>query len=278
MGGRFTRHCAAIISAMLMLAAGFICSACAGSQPVTRSAGFIIFGNTLPESPFHGFTEGLDEVISTIKTRRPEIVIHTGNSVYGGFESRGIIAQDVERQMQIFFPMLKQIPAAVYTVPGESDSYNGSLDLYIKHSGRMPYYSFNYGTIHFITLSTNGSIENLLDSVQMDWLKEELERSACYSTIIVITHHPVFAEEKIKGKTVLKNTVLMELFIKHKVKAVFSGKEDRFSSSYYGGVEYYSTGCGGYTDKKEGRKKIQYYLVKLDENRIKVSPERITTQ
>lgn len=276
MSGRFSRHFAVIFSAILL--AGFVSAGCAGSQPVTGSARFIIFGNTRPESPFRGFTEGLDGVISAIKTRRPEIVIHTGNSVYGGSYTQGIIAQDVERQMQIFFPMLKQIPAAVYTVPGESDSYNGTLDLYVKHSGRLPYYSFNYGTIHFITLSTNSSIDNLIDSVQMDWLKEDLERAASYSSIFVITHHPVFVEEKIKGKVVLKNTMLMELFIKHKVKAVFSGKEDKFSSSYYGGVEYYTTGCGGYNEKKEGRKKIQYYLVTINENRIEVSPERIITQ
>ncbi|HPS56990.1 MAG TPA: metallophosphoesterase [Spirochaetota bacterium] len=274
--GRVTRYIAAFISAIL--AAAVLCTGCAGSQPVTQSVSFIIFGNTKPESPFSGFTENLDAVLNSIESRRPEIVIHTGNAVYGGSDARGIIVQDVERQMLIFFPMLKRIPAAVYTIPGESDSHNGTLDLYIKHSGRMPYYSFNYGSIHFITLNTNSGIDNLLDSRQMNWLKEDLEKSHEYSSVFVITHHPVFAEDKIKGKAVLKNTVLMELFIKYKVKAVFSGEEEKYSSSYYGGVEYYTTGCGGYNDKKDSRKKNQYYLVNIDENHIQVSPERVITQ
>lgn len=270
------RHISSLIFAII--AAALICAGCAASQPVTQSVRFIIFGNTRPESPFQGFTEGLDTVLGSIEGERSGIVIHTGNSVYGGSETQGIIARDVERQMQIFFPMIKRIPAAVYTVPGETDFFNGNLDLYIKHSGRPPYYSFNYGSIHFITLSTNSGIDNMIDSAQMNWLKEDLEKSGRYSAIFVITYHPVFTEEKIKGKSTLKNLMLMELFIKHKVRAVFSGKDDKYSSSYYGGVDYYVTGCGGYNDKKDNKKKFQYYLVTIEDNRIQVSPEHVITQ
>lgn len=276
MNGRVGRFISALICAMG--AAVFLCTACAAGQPVTRSVSFIIFGNTRPGSPFHGFTTGLDQVLSAIESRRTSILIHTGNSVYGGSEKQGIISSDVERQMMIFFPAIKRIPAAIYTIPGESDSHNGSLNLYVKHSGRNPYYSFNYGSIHFITLGTDSSIDNLLDNEQLEWLKHDLEKSAKYSYIFVITHHPVFVEEKIKGKTTLKNNMLMELFIKHKVRAVFSGREENFSSSYYGGVEYHTTGCGGYNDKKDNRKKFQYYLVNMEDGVLKVSPERVTIQ
>lgn len=276
MRGRFSRYIFALV--FPVLAAALACTGCAGNQPVTRSVSFIIFGNTKPESPFQGFTENLSTVISSIERQQSGIVIHTGNSVFGGSEAQGIIAQDVERQMRIFFPMLKRIPAAVYTVPGESDFYNGTLDLYVKHSGRTPYYSFNYGTIHFITLSTNPGIDNLIDSAQMNWLIEDLEKSERYSSIFVITYHPVFTEEKTRGKAVPKNSLLMELFIRHKVRAVFSGKDEKYSSSYYGGVDYYTTGCGGYNDKKDNKKKFQYYLVTIEENRIQVSPERVITQ
>lgn len=276
MGVRFFRHPAAFISAAL--AALFICTGCTGKQQVTGSVSFIIFGNTRPDSPFQGFTGSLGQVLDSIESRRTGILIHTGNSVYGGFEKQGITAGDVERQMQIFFPMLKRITAPVCTIPGESDSHNSTLDLYLKHSGRAPYYSFNYGSIHFITLCTNSSIDNLLDTTQMEWLKEDLEKSDQYSFIFVITHHPVFAQEKSRGKTVLKNTVLMELFIKHKVRAVFSGREEKFCTDYYGGVEYYTTGCGGYNDRKDNRKKFQYYIVSINEGEIKVSPEHVIIQ
>lgn len=276
MSVRLTRLFAALISVALI--ALIMCTGCASKQPVTQTVSFIIFGNTKPDSPFQGFTENLGTVIDTIESRRTGIVIHTGNSVYGGSDSQGIISRDLERQMQIFFPMLKRITAPVYTVPGETDRHNGTLDLYVKYSGRVPYYSFNYGTIHFITLDTNSSTPDLLDSVQMNWLKEDLEKASRFSSIFVITHHPVFVEEKIKGKTILKNNMLMELLVKHKVKAVFSGKDEKFSSSYYGGIEYYNTGCGGFTDKKDNRKKFQYYMVTIDDTRIQVSPERVIIQ
>ena len=276
MNGRIGRSISLLICAM---SAGlFLCAACAAGQPVTQSVSFIIFGNTRPESPFQGFTTGLDQVLSAIESRRTGILIHTGNSVYGGSEEQGILSSDVERQMMIFFPAIKRIPAAIYTIPGESDRHNGSLDIYVKHSRRDPYYSFNYGSIHFIMLNTDSSIENLLDNEQMEWLKHDLKKSAKCSCIFVITHHPVFVEEKVKGKTELRNNMLMELFIKHKVRAVFSGREERFSSSYYGGVEYHITGCGGYNDKKDNRKKFQYYLVNMENGELKITPERVTIQ
>ena len=273
MAGRLTRPSPVLVCAVL--AACFMFAGCAGNRPVTRSVSFIIFGNTRPESPFRGFTQSLDSVISSIENRRAEIIIHTGNSVYGGTDAGGIIERDVERQMRIFFPMIKRIPAAVYTLPGETDTHNGTLDLYVKYSGREPWYSFNYGTIHFIALKTDSGIDNLLGSEQMAWLKNDLGRSDEYSSIFVITHHAVHVEKKIKGKTLLKNRELMQLFIRHKVRAVFSGGDELFTSSYYGGVEYHVTGCGGYIDKRENRKKFQYYTVTIDESRVQISPERV---
>lgn len=264
-----------ILRLIVPIAAFLILAGCAGTRPVTRSVTFVLFGNTKPVSPFTGFTESLPDVLEAIVNSKPEIIIHTGNSVYGGSDSDGIFEQDVNRQMKIFFSSLKKLRTAAYTLPGTSDYYNKSLRLYCANSGRKPYYSFNYGTIHFITLNTDDSIDNLLDPAQMEWLKSELEDSKQYSSIFVITHHPVYAEEKSKGKGILKNTGLMQLFTEYKVKAVFSGKEEKYTCNIKDNVAYYMTGCGGYTDKKENRKKNQFYSVTAYSDRLEIIPSRI---
>lgn len=261
-----------------LLAAILINWGCAGAPPVTSSVKFIIFGNTKPESPFRGFNNSLEPVLADINKWKPEILIHTGNSIYGGSEEDGIIEQDVTRQMNLFYTKVKSIPTALYTLPGESDYYNKSLKLYTANYGRPPYYSFNYGTIHFITLNTDSGIENLLDPEQMKWLTQELNESGNYSTIFIITHHPVNVEEKTKKTTILKNTALMELFSAKGVRAVFSGRDDKYSVTSRGGVEYYVTGCGGYIEKKDIKKKFQYYVVSYDSGRLEISPQRVNLE
>lgn len=258
-----------------LLAALFLNWGCAGTPSVTGSVSFIIFGNTKPESPFTGFTESLGPVLADINKWKPEILIHTGNSVYGGIDSDGILEQDVNRQMKIFITQIKSIPTAAYTIPGESDYYNQSLKLYTDNYCRPPYYSFNYGTIHFITLNTDSSTENLLDPAQMNWLRQELDEAGNYSAIFILTHHPVNVEEKTKKETVLKNTGLMELFSSKGVRAVFSGRDEKYGVSSRGNVEYYLTGCGGYIDKKDNKKKYQYYVVTYNAGRLEITPQRI---
>jgi len=249
---------------------------CAGAPPVTESVTFALFGNTKPESPFRGFTPGFDTALNDIQGYKPEIIIHTGNSVYGGSDSEGIIEADVDRQMKIFFTRLKSVPTAVYTIPGESDYHNATLDLYCSNAGRTPYYSFNYGTIHFIALNTRSSIQNLLDPEQLGWLKKDLENSGRYSAIFIITITPVYSEKKTRRETVLLNSGLMDLFSAHKVRAVFSGTPEEESMKRKDNVEYYTLGCGGYLDRRENRKKYQYYIVTYNSGKIDISAQRIS--
>ncbi len=264
-----------ILAVLLSLA---VYAGCAGAPPVTQSVKFVLFGNTRPDTPFKGFTKSLGPVIQAIEECKPAIIIHTGNSVYGGSDSDGIIGQDVERQMKIFFPMLKAIPTAVYTIPGESDYHNRTLELYTAHSGRSRYYSFNYGTMHFIALNTDASVDNLIDPEQMTWLVQELEESKSYSDIFILVHHAVYVEEKIKGGTRIKNTALMEIFSKYKVRAVFSGMDEKFSENTKDNVKYYIAGCGGYIDKKDNRKKNQFYTVVINNETISITPGKVNIE
>src|SRR5208337_3856421 len=108
----------------------------------------------------------------------------------------------------------------------DRDYHNGTLKLYIAHSGRKLYYSFNYGSIHFITLNTDSRIDNLIDPAQIKWLDEDLKKFSDSNAIFVITNHPVLTENK--KKRIIdseKNKALTDILEKNRVKAVFSGGE-----------------------------------------------------
>ncbi len=245
-----------------------LCFGCSAAKPVTESVRFAILGNTSPDSPFAGFPKTLPEVLQEIENRKPQIIIHTGNAIYGGTVIDGILESDVRRQLNIFFPMLKSLHTAVYTIPGEKDYFNGSLSLYSSFTGKKSCYSFNYGSIHFICLSSRDSGGPFIDDDQLAWLKNDLIEFDDSSAIFVFAHHQLFPERK-KGKDREKSEELHKLFIRYRVKAVFSGSEKEYSTKLKDSVEYINAGCSGVSDRKKGNR---FYIVNFFNEEISVDP------
>ncbi len=69
------------------------------------------------------------------------------------------------------------------------DTYNDSADLYRKHLRREPYYSFNYGSVHFIVLDTTDPGPGTISAVQRAWLEADLEQYRYAPAIFALTHH-----------------------------------------------------------------------------------------
>lgn len=262
------RITAALFSAAVLLAG------CAREVTVTESVRFAVFGNTAPASPFSGFTSLLDNVISGIEAEKPEIVIHTGDAIYGGSESDGINERDVRRQYRLFFSSMKNLHSVFYTMPGDRDLFNGDSIVYAEYSGRKAWYSFNYGTIHFITLYTSISDDRFIDAEQMEWLKKDLAAFSGSSAVFVLMHRPFLSLKK-KGVSFPVPDDLHKLFADFRVKAVISGGEKLYSSSVYDSVRYIQAGCSGFIDEKENRRTNQFYVVNYSNAGLDVKPVRI---
>jgi len=261
------------IIAALFIAAVFL-SGCGREMTVTESVRFALFGNTAPASPFSGFTPILDSVISSIETEKPAVIIHTGNGIYGGSEADGINERDVRRQYKIFFSLMKNFHFAYYTIPGDRDLFNGSSSLYVEYSGRRTWYSFNYGSMHFIVLDTSAMDDRFINGEQMEWLKYDLQTFLDSSAIFVFFNRPFLSVRK-KGVVYPVPEELHNLFTELKVKAVFSGGGKSYSSAVYDSVRYFQVGCSGYIDEKENRRTNQFYLVNFNNSNIDVRPMRV---
>lgn len=245
---------------------------CSSTKPVTESVRFAIFGNTSPDSPFSGFTRDFPSLITEIENRKPQIIIHTGNAIYGGSDVNGILESDIKRQLSFFFPMLKKLHTAIYTIPGEKDYYNGSIALYSEFSGRKASYSFNYGSMHFICLSSSESEDSFIDDEQLKWLKNDLDESSDSNAIFVFTHHQLFPEKK-KMKFPEKNENLHKLFLKYNVKGVFSGSEKEYTTKTKDSIKYINAGCSLADDKMKNKKNNRFYIVNYFNNIINIEPE-----
>ncbi len=266
MRNRFSAYYGRII--LIIILPVVLLSGCSTATPVTESVRFALLGNTSPGSPFSGFNKSLPAVLTEIETRKPQIIIHTGNAIYGGNEADGILESDVKRQLNLFFPMLKSLKTAIYTIPGEKDYFNGSTALYSAYSGRKPGYSFNYGSIHFICLNSKDSTDPFIDADQLKWLNTDLEEFSTSSAIFVFAHHQLFPDKK-KGKDADKNEYLHQLFLKYKVAAVFSGVEKDYSTKLKDSIKYINAGCSVITDKKKG---YSFYIVNFFNNEISIDP------
>ncbi len=249
----------------------FFLSGCSGAKPVTESVRFALIGNTSPVSPFYGFNKALPYILTEIESRKPQIIIHTGDALYGGSEADGILESDIRRQLNIFFPALKKLHTAVYTIPGEKDYYNNSPGIYLEFSGKKASYSFNYGSIHFICLSSSDTDKSFIDDQQLKWLENDLQEFADSNAIFIFAHHQIFPDKKKHNNTEL-NEKLHQLFLKYKVKAVFSGSEPDYSEKSKDSILYINAGYTGKTDKKSIKMSNRFYLVNFYNNKISVDP------
>lgn len=266
-----------ICTLFIIAALAGVISGCAREVPLTETVRFTVFGNTSPVSPFSGFTKSLGGLIAGIESEKTAIVIHTGDAIYGGSESDGITERDAKRQYGIFFARLKNFHSVYYTIPGERDLFNGETSLYSEFSGRKPYYSFNYGSIHFVTLDTTAPGESFIDGKQMKWLADDLEYFSTSNAIFILFHRPFITSKK-RGDALPVPEELHALFMKHKVTAVISGGEKSYSNRKFDSVQYISAGCAGYNDEKENRRTNQYYIFSYRNSGLAVDPVHFDIQ
>ena len=108
------------------------------------------------------------------------------------------------------------------------------------------WYAFDREGIHFIVLDSSSDLQP--GSPQYTWLLKVLKRKNREVKFkIVIFHHPIFTlgggnqDEKIIGP------ILIPLFKKYGVSAVFSGHSHNYQRFLYAGIPYVVTGGGGAT-------------------------------
>ena len=233
-----------------------------------------IIGNTGPDSPFIGYSEKLPEVFELINNENPLAVIHTGNIIHGGEEWMGISRDDIMRQFDNFLEAKSKLYPIMHTVLGDDDLYNKTADLYIKYMNKELNYSFNYGNIHFIIYNT---VNTKFDSIQkqhLKWLKKDLDAHRQYASILVFTYNQIIgvnsnSENNEQGENTHR------LLSKYPVKAVFSGNYRGFYTFKKDDIQYFLTGCGGYTKEKNSWQYNQYYILELKDGEIQIKGKKI---
>lgn len=200
-------------------------------------------------------------IFAELRLLQPAFVLWTGDAIYGDDDTVG----EARAEYAAFLTAAAEADSPLFNAPGNHE-INDRRDLeevYQESMGRL-YGSFDYGDSHFIALDTEEvGRKPGIGRDQKQWLQADLEANRKATNIFVFTHHPLFPVKPDAGWADPANRdEIHRLFVKYRVKAVFSGHEHLFGQSVHDGVTYVVTGgAGAPNDAAPEDGGFQHYLL-----------------
>jgi predicted phosphodiesterase len=197
----------------------------------------VVFGDTRTRHDLHR------KIVSAIEKTNPDLVFHTGDLVTDGLDT-----EQWPRFFDIERVMLDK--TAFYPVLGNHE--RNSRRFYEFFDVSTPYYSLDWGGVHFVLLNSDlgnsalsAQARESFWAEQLRWLDEDLAKAQKAEFRVVVMHHPPFTAVKSRqtGDTPVK--AMVPVFEKHKVSVVFSGHDHNYQHHLNKGVHYVVTGGGG---------------------------------
>ncbi len=194
-------------------------------------------------------------VISQMIDAELDLAIMPGDLSYAGGDSK-----EWDEWFNLIEPFAAKVPCMV--IPGNHDEpydYEAYLGRFrmpaTESSGTEFYYSFNYGSVHFVSLSSQHSLNP--DNAQYKWLENDLKSAnlnrSANPWIIVQIHEPMYSSVDGHGSNTKIRKTLEPLLQLYNIDIVFSGHDHGYERTFpvYDGVPtdgapiHILTGTGG---------------------------------
>src|SRR6266567_3982127 len=199
---------------------------------------FVVYGDTRTRHDVHRRVVG-----AIVKYASPDLVLHTGDLVADGADSA---------QWPVFFEIERALLRKSAFFPSLGNHERNNRQYYDFFNVSTPYYSFNWGSSHFIVLNSDignaASSEVARDTFwgeQIRWLEEDLQKNQGADCRFVIAHHPPLTAVARRQGDNPRMTALMPLFEKYRVTAGFFGHDHNYQHYLKNGIHYFVTGGGG---------------------------------
>jgi 3',5'-cyclic AMP phosphodiesterase CpdA len=161
----------------------------------------------------------------------------------------GDLVEDGEREkFRFFINQIRKLNTPLLTAIGNHELREGGRANYYDIFGRF-YYSFTVGDAFFIVLDDAG--EHRIDPWQMQWLRDELEKSLRYKYRFVFMHVPLYDPRKSGFRIAhnLKDTrfvrKLNDLFDRYNITMLFASHIHAYYRGLWGKTPYIITGGAG---------------------------------
>ncbi|MGB4704834.1 MAG: metallophosphoesterase [Candidatus Saccharicenans sp.] len=214
----------------------------------------------------------LEWMCRRVNALKPDLVIHTGDMIYGyGLKS-------TRTQWDRYLQVIKCFEPPYHQIPGNHDVFNQRARQIYLDIFKRTYYSFDYKNYHFVLL------DNLEDGQwgkigeeQLRWLEEDLKNPR-WEGAFVFVHIPVW---DLKARNVRLEwrefwfEKIHPLLLRSRVRAVFAGHTHRFGPTrIYDGLMYYVAGGGNtplHKDYVRAGGRNFFLLVEVTENGFRVN-------
>lgn len=211
---------------------------CFRTAPVGRASfEFVVYGDTRTRHEMH------QEIVDALEEVEPDFVLHTGDLVSNGIDTA---------QWPVFFAIENELLRRTAFFPVLGNHERNSPHFYEFFNVKTPYYSFNWGSSHFIVLNSDfgnaAASEQARDAFwaeQLRWLEDDLAASQDADFRFVTMHHPPFTAVKRRQGGHKPVADMVPVFERLRVAAVFNGHDHNYQHHVKNGVHYVVTGGGG---------------------------------
>ena len=214
---------------------GVFAAALAADEPFK----LIVYGDTRTNYKDH------KAVVDAIIDESPDLAVHLGDLVENA--TKDDLWDDF---FEIETPLLKNVP--MYPVLGNHEfmiegffKYRTIFGPYAS-TGKLRYYSFDYGTLHGVVLDTESPPYQ--GTEQRNWLEQDLAEASGRQpapVIMVFFHKPLFTFSGVRKPDYKLRAELEPLFKEHGVAAVMWGHEHCYEHYEYNGIHQVTSGGGG---------------------------------
>jgi Icc protein len=210
---------------------------------------------------------GFEKALDTVNSLRPDFILTGGDLI---MDALGQSYSRADSLYNLYQKEIRKAEVPVYNTMGNHEIYG----IY-KRSGADPdnpeygekmyekrlgpsYYSFMHKGWKFMILNSiedtkKNSYVGLIDSTQVEWIKEELNNTPSETPIVISTHIPFISvmTQRHSGSTVANDSSLivynskavLDLFRDHNLKLVLQGHLHILEDIYYEGVHYITGGA-----------------------------------
>lgn len=219
---------------------------------------FIVFGDN------KNSVKTFENLIEKVNKEKASFAIDIGDLVYDGEKEK----------FRFFINQIKKINKPLLTVIGNHELKENGRANYYELFGKF-YYSFSVGNSYFIIL--DDANEKNLDLWQIDWLKNELQKSQKYKYRFIFMHVPLYDPRKAKFKVghslkdISNAKKLNELFDRSNITMLFSSHIHGYYRGIWTSTPYIITGgAGSELSGSDPEHYFYHYIkVKISDNGIR---------
>ncbi len=243
-------------------------SSCGSRSTVDTSKDFsFVFMTDIHIQPEKNAIQGFTQAMDSINEFNPDFVITGGDLV---MDALGQSYGRADSLYNLYGSLIKHLNMPVYNTMGNHEIYgiykrSGAEKTNPEYAEKMfekrlgkSYYSFEHKGWKFYILNSvedtkKGSYIGWVDSLQMEWIRNDLAGTAMETPIVISTHMPFITAfiQKYEGSTLKNDSSLvvanskevLELFKGHNLKMVLQGHLHTVEDIYIDNIHFITGGA-----------------------------------